>query len=469
MITINKYEKLLKNSIVFAIGNFGSKLISVLLVPLYTFVLSSSDYGKIDLVITTINLLLPIVFLSITESVLRFSMDDKEELENTLSGGIALSIIVSLLLLLTYPFTISIAPNSFRPMMKYFLFLIILQQFQALFAQFTRARGKVLYYSINGILLTFLTVVLNILFLVVLRWGISGYFYSLIIANIVSILYLTKKMKILSYIKFRSITKVHLREMLSYSIPMIPNMIMWWVVNSSTRYFILYYNGASENGLYAVASKLPALITMLAAIFSQAWQLSSVEEYNSKDKEDFFSKTFLAFSMVMMLSSSALLIVLKPVMLNVVENSYYSSWMFVPPLVLASVYSSFSGFVGTTYTAAKQTKGIFYSSVIGGGASIITSFLLIPPYGGVGAGISSFVGFFIIYWYRLKDTQKFVSLNIDFLFFVSSNIIYIIQWIALFIPNAIWGLTIQVLLFISLLYLNKRKLLFFFYLIKKSR
>jgi O-antigen/teichoic acid export membrane protein len=220
---------------------------------------------------------------------------------------------------------------------------------------------------------------------------------------------------------------------------MIPNMIMWWVVNSSTRYFILYYNGASENGLYAVASKLPALITMLAAIFSQAWQLSSVEEYNSKDKEDFFSKTFLAFSMVMMLSSSALLIVLKPVMLNVVENSYYSSWMFVPPLVLASVYSSFSGFVGTTYTAAKQTKGIFYSSVIGGGASIITSFLLIPPYG------------------------------IEFLFFVSSNIIYIIQWIALFIPNAIWGLTIQVLLFISLLFLNKRKLLFFFYLIKKSR
>lgn len=466
---INRYTKLVRNSLTFAIGNFGSKFISILLVPLYTYVLSSADYGKIDLVITTTNLVLPIFFLSITEAILRFSIDDTNNLKNTLSSGLLLTFVLSVIAGIFYPFIIQLIPNVDIRMFKYLLIILVLQQCQSLISQFTRARGEVLTYSINGILFTLITVLFNIVFLVILKLGIDGYFYSIIIANLFSIVFLSIKMRIINYIEFKSVTSLHLKEMLRYSIPLIPNMVMWWVVNSSTRYFILYFNGTSENGLYAVASKLPALITMLAAIFSQAWQLSSVEEYKSKDRETFFSKTFTVYSMLMMISSSALLIFLKPIMLIFIESSYFRSWTFVPPLVLAAVYSSFAGFIGTTYTAAKKTSGIFYSSIAGGIISILVSYFLIPTYGGVGAGISSLIGFVVIYLYRLKDTRKFISIKIDRKFFLFANVIYMFQWIALYISNNITMFSLQLLLFFLLLFISRNKIYYYFNLIKKNR
>lgn len=74
---MNKYNKLVSNSVIFAIGNFSSKLITVIMLPFYTSYLSQSDYGQIDLMITTIALLLPLLTLNIVEAVIRFSLDKK--------------------------------------------------------------------------------------------------------------------------------------------------------------------------------------------------------------------------------------------------------------------------------------------------------------------------------------------------------------------------------------------------------
>ena len=75
----NSYKKLFNNSIIFAIGDIGSKGVTLLLVPLYTFHLSQSEYGSIDIIQVTINLLVPILSLSIFESVLRYVMDKEED------------------------------------------------------------------------------------------------------------------------------------------------------------------------------------------------------------------------------------------------------------------------------------------------------------------------------------------------------------------------------------------------------
>lgn len=73
----SKYNSLVKNIGLFTIGSFGSKIVSFLMVPLYTAVLSTSDYGTVDLVSSTAQLLMPILILSIQDATLRFSMDSK--------------------------------------------------------------------------------------------------------------------------------------------------------------------------------------------------------------------------------------------------------------------------------------------------------------------------------------------------------------------------------------------------------
>lgn len=78
---MNQYKKLFNDSIVFAIGSFGSKLITFFLVGFYTYYLSKSEYGTADLLINSVNLLLPVVSLSVSEGVLRFVLDSKNTLE----------------------------------------------------------------------------------------------------------------------------------------------------------------------------------------------------------------------------------------------------------------------------------------------------------------------------------------------------------------------------------------------------
>ena len=68
----SKYTKLVKNTAIFAIGNFSTKILTFLIVPLYTYVLTTEEYGRIDLFTTTISFLVPIVTLQVQEALIRY-------------------------------------------------------------------------------------------------------------------------------------------------------------------------------------------------------------------------------------------------------------------------------------------------------------------------------------------------------------------------------------------------------------
>ena len=167
----NKYRKLINNSLIFAIGNIGSKLITFLLLPLYTYVLSNSEYGTVDLVTTISTMLVPIISLSIYESTLRFSMEniDSHKVLN-LSVWISLigSVITISLSIVLYLFTRNI-------ILIYLSLILISQIFQTLFAQYIRGIGKVKIFSLNGILMTIILTLSNVVLLVIFKYGISGY------------------------------------------------------------------------------------------------------------------------------------------------------------------------------------------------------------------------------------------------------------------------------------------------------
>ncbi len=88
----SKYKNLSMNTLLFTISSFGAKIISFLLVPIYTSVLSTKDYGNVDLVSTTVQLLIPIATLNIQDAVLRFSLDDKYEAEEVIGAGMKIDI-----------------------------------------------------------------------------------------------------------------------------------------------------------------------------------------------------------------------------------------------------------------------------------------------------------------------------------------------------------------------------------------
>lgn len=451
---LSTYKKLIGNSFIFAIGNLGSKLISILLVPLYTYYLTTSEYGTVDLITTTTSFLMPIISLSIFDAVLRFTMDKSQPTDSVFTNALVVTSIGSLMAILSYPILSYF--NVFGDLIIFMYFILIIQAFQSLSAQFVRAIGEIKVFAFSGIAMTIVTGVMNIVLLVYLNMGIPGYLLAIVFSNLVSIIYLTMVGKTYKYVNLKKINKNLTKEMLVYCIPLIPNALMWWVMNASSRYFILFFVGASANGLFAVANKIPSLLSILNQIFFQAWQLSAIEEYDSKNKSNFYSEVFNYFSMSMFLGTSGILIVIKPVMSVLVATEFYHAWKYAPFLLLGVVFSSFSGFLGTNYIAAKKTGGVFKTSIIGGILNIVLNFIFIPLVGTNGASLSTMISFFVIWVIRVYDTKQFINMKLD-LNILTTNILIIAMQIGILYLNisSITELVMEILLFNILLIINR--------------
>lgn len=248
--------------------------------------------------------------------------------------------------------------------------------------------------------------------------------------------------------------------MLSYSIPLIPNTLMWWIMNASDRYAIVLFMGVSANGIYAIANKIPTVLNLLYSIFSQAWQLSAIEESESKDKSKFYTDVFNVFSIIMIIGTSAIIVVIRPFVELVLSIEYITAWRYVPLLLLAVVFTSYSSFLGTNYIAMKDTKGVFRTSLIGGILNIVLNFTLIPIIGLNGAAFATMISFFIVWIIRIYDARKFVTIKLNIKELILSFLIILIQIFTLYLNNKIY-LIGEVLLLLLLIIVNKKIILSF--------
>lgn len=462
---MNSYKKLINNSMIFAVGTLGSKLISFILVPLYTYYLSTSEYGTVDLTITTVNMLLPVISVSAYEAVLRFTMDKDEEPGIILTNSITIALSGFLIALLFYPVLSYF--NVLDGNLIYLYAILFAQMIERILAQYTRALGKIKIFAINGILITFTTGIFNILFLVYFGLGITGYYLAIILSYALSAIFLFIATGSFKDLRFSNNNKSTITSLIYFAVPMIPNSLMWWLINASSRYFIIWFVGISANGLFAVASRIPALLNILYQVFNQAWQLSAIEEYENENKSAFYTNVFSNLSAILFLGASGIIIFIKVVFDFMFSTEYFTAWKIAPFLLLGAVFSSFSSYLGTNYVAAKQTKGVFKTSIYGGAVSLILNAIFIPTIGIVGAGISSVISFFVMFLIRYFDTRQYIQLDIDWIKFALNVLIILAQIGLLFIGlNQSIEIIAGIVLFLFLLIINREILTSIFKLIK---
>src|SRR5699024_3139769 len=158
----------------FSLGTLGSKVLSFLLVPLYTYYLSQGEYGTADLVMTTVSMLLPVVSASMHESVIRFVMNKTYDEKSVITNAIAISSIGYIILFMFYPVLKFL--NMMEVNLEFLYILLLVQMINQRFTQYTRGIGESKKFALNGILTTFFNGTLNILFLVGLNLVLNGYF-----------------------------------------------------------------------------------------------------------------------------------------------------------------------------------------------------------------------------------------------------------------------------------------------------
>ena len=406
----SSYSLLLSNTVVFAIGTLLVKLISFFLMPLYTSVLTTEQYGVAELFNSAIEIILPIATLSIVEALYRFSIDSDKDHESLFVNSLVIIITGDIIVIIA-----SILLSCFTEY-HYILEFCVLYcsiSFYRLTIQFARGMGHTKRYAGYGVLNSLLLVASNYILLVVYNGGVSAYLLSFSIgygvAGLVAFVS-SKEYRFLNIKKFRTPL---LKSMLRYCIPSIPNMLSWWVNSVSDRYIVLLFWGSGVSGLYTAASKLPAMINMLTSVFQQAWQYSTAIEIGAKNSKSFFSNVFRIYDYFCVFICAVLILLNKVICKVLLQADFYVAWKFVPILLLAATYGCIATYFGTFYNAIKNNTMLMVSTSVGAVTNIILNFTLIPSMGGIGAAIATAVSYFIVMIIRIINVRNYVEVDID--------------------------------------------------------
>lgn len=408
---MDKYKKLLSNTIVFAIGTFGSKLLSFIMVGFYTAVFSGSpgSFSTADLVAQTANFLIPLASLSIAEAVIRFGLDSGSNrtaiFTNStflLMWGLAgLTLLIPLVNLVT----------KFDGYGFFLYMYVYAASFKQLCSQFVRARGLVRLFACDGMLTTFTLISLNFLLLGVFKLGVTGYLLSIILADVISIFFLWTTASLGRYLSPRTLDGSLIKTMLRYSLPLIPTAVLWIVVSISDRFFVAYISGDAANGLYTASTKIPMILGMASTFFTQAWQMSAIGEAANSRKETarFYTRVFGAYQSLMYIAAAGLLFLLKPLSSLLLRGEgFRTAWTYSPMLVIAMAFMCFCNFLASAYSASKRTVNSMVTSLIAALANIILNSLLIPTMGPQGAALATMVSYGLCLIVRLIDTRRFI-------------------------------------------------------------
>ena len=407
----NKYRVLLSNTLVFAIGNILVKIISFLLMPLYTSALTTEQYGVAELLNSLTEIVLPLATLCIIEALYRFSIDDDADYQKLFTNSLVVVfsgnvLVIIFCLIWFYVFGYQYA--------LHFCLLYVTASFYKLTTQFARGLGYVRRYVLYGILNSLILIFSNIILLVVFEGSIEAYLLSFSIGYGVSGLLALITSREDKYFDLSKTSYKCIKELLKYSLPSVPNMLSWWINSISGRYIVLFYLGSNIAGLYTAASKLPAMVNLVTSIFQQAWQYSTATEINKEDNKEFFTNVFRVYTYLCVVVCAALIVLNRGICFILLQEDFYVAWRYVPFLLLAATFGCIGTYFGTFYNAIKNNKMLMISTLIGAMINLILNFVLIPRYGGIGAAIATAICYLVILVIRVLDIRQKIDLDINY-------------------------------------------------------
>ncbi len=405
-------KRLAKGTVVYMIGNLSSKVLQMLILPIITASLVTSEYGYYDLIVTTISLVTPVVTLQMIEGMFRFMFnaaeDDQRKTVSTvtaflLCGIVALAGLIAIL-------------NIAIPKVQYPV-LIFLNYAANIFFNYmqklARCQQKNRQFAVSGVINTIVMLGCQALTLLVFKMGVDGMLISNAVSYIIASLYLGFYLNIRKWLSRDCVDKYKFKELLKYSAPLIPNSVGWWVVASSDRYVITWFVGAAANGVYSIAGKFSQLLTFVTTVFQLAWQESAIMEENSEERDKFYTRTFNIYMKLLLGGYLVVLPFIKIIIPILLAESYQVGWLYNPILLIGAVFSAFSQFYGSAYLVFKKTGGAFSTTVVAAIINIVVGVGLIKWIGLFAPAFGTAVSFGVQWILRAHQMRDCFKVKID--------------------------------------------------------
>lgn len=452
---MSRAGELIKNSSILFIGQISTKAISFLLLPLYTAYLSEAQYGIVDLITTLIIMFSPIVSLEMHQGLFRYMIpvrDNALEIKKMLSTAFVTELcLIAGYVLLFFGCSFWIQ-NEYKWFLLSNVIIAVLVQFAN---QSLRGLGKNKDYAIATFLASAGVIVLNILFIVGFGWGAYGMLSASFLGNMIALIYSSFRGGLFYRIRINTFDKQFLKELLAYSLPLIPNELSWWAIRASDRIIITAFLGLTINGIISIGHRFPEILMAIYSVFGLAWTENIVLHYKEKDGREYFAK--MTNVMVKFFSSFSLLIiaVLLFAFHLLINEKFDAAYPLVPIYFIGSNLNIVIGLISVVYIANHQTKTIAKTSIIAGIITIVSCVGLVKFIGMYASPISFIIGFGSMLIYRCIDIKRYVVINWDYGYILKFSIVYIFVAAAYIINNWIYDI-LSLLIAVAFIYLANK-------------
>lgn len=398
-------RELAKNTLIISVGKICTQIVSFLLLPLYTGILSTEEYGAVDLIVTYISLLVPIATLQLDQAIFRFVLEKRgnKDVTKHIVSTILTMIIISLLTISLVGIIIAqFVTNIYK---YYILGLLLSTSYVTVMLQVARGFGNNKVYAFGSFLNASINVVANVVTIVFLHLGAQGMLIANILANLLAGSYIFFILKVYKYFKICNPQKGEIKKYLEYSWPLIPNSISWWILSASDRTIILAEMGVSYNGIYSIAGKFSHMYSIMYNIFNLSWTEILAVHFNDENRTEIFrtlQDSVVKILLCVYLEIVAVMPFIFPIMIDI---KYADAYYQIPILMLGVFFSAMIGTMSAYYIADKNTKVIANTTIMCALINIVVNLALIRFIGLFAASISSAVAYISMYIIRYRDIR----------------------------------------------------------------
>ncbi|WP_349643640.1 lipopolysaccharide biosynthesis protein [Bacillus wiedmannii] len=440
---------------IYFIGMLSSKVLSVLLIPIYAFYVSSDILGYYDYTLTIMSILIPCIYIAIWEAVLRFILSEKDEIEK--KAAIATSAIFSLFMTCILVIGIVIYGNLFMDETRVMLSIAIMFASYGLaniWQYFARAFEENRVYVYAGIIGTIINFILVVLLVCIFKLGIQGLFISYIFGQASILIFIESKINVWQYIKIKYFKIDMLKRMLMFSAPLVLNLTSIWLMSAFGRFIITKKISMDANGLFSFASKFSLIVTMIGSVVTMAIIEEAITSAKTKGFNSNFTRTIES---IFKIFQSIILIAVPLIVIfyNIIHKTdYYTSMQYAPWLLLYAVATTMSSNLGSVFQAINKTKYQFTTTVMGALVTVALSYGLISIIGIYAVIIGQIMGGIVMMLMRYRLINKYIDFKIKWMPIVGMTALFLGITVVCLNSNLVINIIILLLIMVFLGYQN---------------
>lgn len=390
-----------KHGLVYGLGSILTKAIGFVMLPVYTRVLTPADYGILEILTMTTDVIAMVVGAGLTWAVTRYYYYyDAPEEKHAVVSSAAILLVASFGVssLVTLPFsgalsTLLLGSGSHADLVRLAIAAFFLTSLIEVPMAFLRARQESVHVVAVGVARFTLALGLNILFLIGLGMGVDGILYSTILASAAAGGYLVTTTLRETGLRF---SRPVARKLVAYGLPLIATNLGSFALHQSDRYFLRAFDSLESVGLYSLGYKFAMLMSLLVATpFARIWSPKAleIEDAEGDGGRPVLRRILYGYNLVLVASGLGIALFAGDVIRLMAAPEFHGAAAMVPLLCLGMLFFGYRQVAYVGPTIRERSDLIARGTAVGAAVVLAANFALIPRWGPLGAALATLLAF----------------------------------------------------------------------------